>query len=661
MKYLLLLMLALVTVRADNPLRLPRLGTNEAALYRETAPVINIKAAPYNATGDGATDDWAAIQAAIDVAEVNGGTVYFPTPGVYRITQPLVVSSRYPVNLKGDMSGYGRDWNTPKSTIALGASIGTNYMITYRSPTANRGESGAGVISGLIVTDLSFVQASSPGVNETAGAFNLYDFLLGTMDGVQIDHIKGSAIRTDFVIKSNFRDIKIHFTGDTGQPALWVTLTDSVNRTQGCDFTGFKMEVNHAAPYLQEDLGATENKYTDFVFEADTLVAGSLTNFMLLSSSYNTYSGMSFARNEAVLVRMEGSGLTMDNAVFRGSPNGTESLIVSGQQNSINGLWNTGKTNVEVRVTGSYNIFENPRSSTSGKWVFSGIGNSIRGGTFLISAGNPSFTGDWITLTTDCSVDGIVMVGLSNLVNGVSLSGTGPKLTRSTLKGLNYGYIVGSDNSLVSDNIIYGNTFDYTNLTVSPLIGNGNNLMVGGQYLQASATYDPPSLGPGDSRTVLMTVTNAALNDFSYASFSNPNAVGVQWTADVIAGDTVNVTAWNTTDGTIDFASGTLKVWVQKSFTTSANNNGTVSATANTSFINTKVTKTSGTAVLVGGTVVVGTADVTANSRIFLTGAVPGGTPGAVNVSARTPGASFTITSTSGTDTSTVAWMLFEP
>jgi len=38
-----------------------------------------------------------------------------------------------------------------------------------------------------------------------------------------------------------------------------------------------------------------------------------------------------------------------------------------------------------------------------------------------------------------------------------------------------------------------------------------------------------------------------------------------------------------------------------------------------------------------------------------------GGTPGWLRVSARTPGTSFTITSSSGTDTSTVAYQIFEP
>lgn len=68
-----------------------------------------------------------------------------------------------------------------------------------------------------------------------------------------------------------------------------------------------------------------------------------------------------------------------------------------------------------------------------------------------------------------------------------------------------------------------------------------------------------------------------------------------------------------------------------------------------------------GRAVLAAGTVTVADASVTANSRIFVCGAVDGGTPGWLRVSARSAGVSFTITSSSGTDTSTVDWLIINP
>jgi hypothetical protein len=60
-----------------------RIGTIEQRVY-------DVKR--YGATGDGATDDRAAIQAAIDAAQASsGGTIYFP-PGNYRVTAQILVT-----------------------------------------------------------------------------------------------------------------------------------------------------------------------------------------------------------------------------------------------------------------------------------------------------------------------------------------------------------------------------------------------------------------------------------------------------------------------------------------------------------------------------------------------------------------------------------------
>lgn len=70
-----------------------------------------------------------------------------------------------------------------------------------------------------------------------------------------------------------------------------------------------------------------------------------------------------------------------------------------------------------------------------------------------------------------------------------------------------------------------------------------------------------------------------------------------------------------------------------------------------------------GVAVLVGGTKVVTTTAVTANSRIFLTAQALGtvAVPSGYGVSARVAGTSFTILASVPTDTSTIAWMIVEP
>lgn len=68
-----------------------------------------------------------------------------------------------------------------------------------------------------------------------------------------------------------------------------------------------------------------------------------------------------------------------------------------------------------------------------------------------------------------------------------------------------------------------------------------------------------------------------------------------------------------------------------------------------------------GRATLVAGTVTVNNALVTANTNILLTRQIPGGTVGDLSCAVRVAGTSFTILSSSALDTSTVAYMLWEP
>jgi len=66
-----------------------------------------------------------------------------------------------------------------------------------------------------------------------------------------------------------------------------------------------------------------------------------------------------------------------------------------------------------------------------------------------------------------------------------------------------------------------------------------------------------------------------------------------------------------------------------------------------------------GTTTLNTGAATVAISTITSTSRIFLTIQSPGGTPGAVYVNTITAGTGFTIRSTSSTDASLVAWMIW--
>ena len=82
--------------------------------------------------------------------------------------------------------------------------------------------------------------------------------------------------------------------------------------------------------------------------------------------------------------------------------------------------------------------------------------------------------------------------------------------------------------------------------------------------LRASGSYDPAALGAGAFRSTLtLTVTGAAVGDYCTVSFSNP-VTGYNWSGFVTATDTVTITEHNTTAGSLDPGSGTVRVRVTK-------------------------------------------------------------------------------------------------
>jgi hypothetical protein len=85
--------------------------------------------------------------------------------------------------------------------------------------------------------------------------------------------------------------------------------------------------------------------------------------------------------------------------------------------------------------------------------------------------------------------------------------------------------------------------------------------VVAPRLLQASVTYDPPSLAAADGVTTGVSVAGAALGDFARASFSL-DLQGITLIAWVSAVDTVGVRFQNGSAGAIDLGSGTLRVRV---------------------------------------------------------------------------------------------------
>lgn len=90
--------------------------------------VINVKAAPYNAVGNGIANDSVAIQTAVNAAKLTGGTVYFPA-GKYKLLtqidinfdQNTPISANKGINIKGDNPNSTQIINATASSYAFNA------------------------------------------------------------------------------------------------------------------------------------------------------------------------------------------------------------------------------------------------------------------------------------------------------------------------------------------------------------------------------------------------------------------------------------------------------------------------------------------------------------------------------------------------------------
>lgn len=139
---------------------IPSDNSPQSVVLPSNANIINVTQAPYNAVGDGKTDDTAAFQAAIDAASSwSGGEIYVPN-GTYLVSNSLQYKDPFArvviqgqsengtiIKLPDGASGFS-DPNNPKPVITA-----------FPSPTDSTGNSFTNGIYNLTVN----VGASNPG------------------------------------------------------------------------------------------------------------------------------------------------------------------------------------------------------------------------------------------------------------------------------------------------------------------------------------------------------------------------------------------------------------------------------------------------------------------------------------------------------------------
>lgn len=135
-------------------------GAVGRTVHQKLQETISVK--DFGATGDGTTDDTAAIQAAVNTAPATGGCIYFPI-GKYLITSAITWSGKNALKLYGDRAGLDST-NTAVEiicgTIGIAMFDGRNSLHSHIEGFLLNGNSKAtyGIRLGIAATHDQFVQ-----------------------------------------------------------------------------------------------------------------------------------------------------------------------------------------------------------------------------------------------------------------------------------------------------------------------------------------------------------------------------------------------------------------------------------------------------------------------------------------------------------------------
>lgn len=252
----------------------------------------------------------------------------------------------------------------------------------------------------------------------------------------------------------------------------------------------------------------------------------------------------------------------------------------------------------------------------------------------------------------------------------------------SVVPGFNFGSFIGVE--------YYLDPANPGKLTWSPPAGQTNAIKIGRALDATNLIFDPVGAWVQDKGAIY--TSDGSGYDSTLTVGSNGQALiansaaanGINWAASIVASTpftytsstrTLTIaTATNSVAGVLSAADHTtysgyaatiaLKApLASPTFTGDVNSstgNILVSTLGKGLQVKTGTNSRLGNVVLVGGTATVANTSITANSRIFLMSQTDGGTPGFLRVSAKTNGTSFVITSSSNTDTSTIAWHIVE-
>ncbi|MGI9091544.1 MAG: glycosyl hydrolase family 28-related protein [Gemmatimonadaceae bacterium] len=481
---------------------------------------LNVKAAPYNAAGDGTTNDAGAIQAALTAANTAGGGVVFLPPGTYIINRYLLIYSN--TYLRG--SGMGVTTIKCGSGFTAGgtAPLGGGYSMLQTN-------AASGMVN-VAVSDLTFDGNESVNRATLSGAGNRVSSYLVDMRGV-------TGLAVDRVATRNTWTYNI------------VVFNCSRFRVTQCDV----QSVNTSGVYNQMDgihiLGSNQGR----------IVGNHVDN------------GIGSDADDGLVAHVIAGGqpcydLVYANNVVRGGANG-DGIQVAGDAVLIRDITIIGNVFWGCRR----GIFTNFYAASGNQPIrgLSIVGNTLRDGTLY----EPIFIhlyadGKWEDVTiADNIIDGYGSAAQPSTF-AISVEGgngsRGISITGNTMRnGWSRAIFLSEGAPLVQDYVIANNIIDMQAASASPLaviLGSSKDGIFSGNVLTGRGTAD------GVGVYVDSTVAAQATNQIIHANRVRAFNTGIQVTNGAGNNPTNTIVTSNITQGcTTGLSFGTATV-------TSANN-----------------------------------------------------------------------------------------
>ncbi len=475
--------------------------------------LISVIDPPYNAKGDGVTDDIAAINAAIlDVSAAGGGTLYFPA-GTYAMSSSLMPVSN--VNLQGA----GPDVTTIKNTLTGGPNPNNITLLIGSTFT------GGSHLDQLPNTATTYLVNSPTEGTNTVTTTTHAD--AGNFSAGQTVIVSGDAHGTSWWFSS------------------WMTTVVSANASTGIIMLEENLPVGGSRiTRVQGLLALTQNiKVSDMTIlgtnNESIQVLGArnivLDNIAIRPGSFGGTSGAShsFAGSRNCWMRNSvsygvildvlgcfGGGL-INNTLNSGAiavDGGSQDVLVGGNTvndptdgngNNFHGIYLPGYTR-RVRVIGNtiVNVNNSFFAGISSNGSIAGDGNHIIIGNTITGANTTTPQG----VVLDNSVNNTIVGNwLNNLATGGSLSNgsTGNTVEANTFVGVTTRYQISSDSSIREP--FTAGLFKFTsNAGATPSVADGHTFQIVNSSPQNVTNFTGGVSGQeiivqfGDSNTTLI-------------------------------------------------------------------------------------------------------------------------------------------------------------